>query len=268
MAARLGVAALAFALLGCAAPVPTPTQPANAVPTIAATPTTTATPTLSPWPSDHEVSANLVLQMWHTEGAPLQGQTFWLIPEFSLYDDGQAIYMTPGVPWNESLLHARLTREQLDALIADALGPGGLSTNWSEYNDVGIESTHDFFVWDGQHAHNVTVQGLGKGDSDAPSAAERVKFKWLADRLSNFDNDVRAGKAQALGDYLPAGYRVWLAPPYDGTSVNGEWPWPELTMDDFPILPMTVWPSRRRHLRAGTTRHRLRDRHQLGRSSA
>jgi hypothetical protein len=186
-----------------------------------------------------------MLQMWRTEGAPLQGVTYWPVPEFSLYDDGQAIYSLGGASWNESLLHARLSPQQLTALLADAYGAGGLSTSRTSYDDVLFEASTYFFYFDGtDRPKEITVLGLGHGDAEAPSAADRAKFLWLVDRLADFDSDITAGKAEGLGDYQPAQYRVWLSEPYEGMPANAPWPWQDLTIDDFQTLPNTLGPSR------------------------
>jgi hypothetical protein len=183
--------------------------------------------------------------MTRTAGAPLQGVTYWPVVDFSLYDDGHAIYTIAGAPWTQALRHARLSPEQVDALMADAAGPGGLSTDRYTYDDVLVEAYTYFHYLDGIGPPKwITVQGLGFNDPDAPSAGDRAKFLWLAERLGNFDNDVSAGKAQGLGEFHPADYRVWLLEPYEGMSANAEWPWPDLTIGDFQRLPNTDGPSR------------------------
>ena len=184
--------------------------------------------------------------MTRTAGAPLQGVTYWPVVDFSLYDDGHAIYTVAGAPWTQGLRHAQLSQEQIDALMADAAGPGGLSTNLYTYDDVLVEAYTYFYYREGISPPKwITIQGLGHGDADAPTAADRAKFLWLADRLSNFDYDVSAGKAQGLGEYRPTDYRVWLSEPYEGTSANAEWPWTDLTINNFRTLFNTDGPSGR-----------------------
>lgn len=226
MVGRPAIVAVILLMLGCTSRVPS-----------------APTPGATSWLGDLDGSS-LVLQMRRETGAPLQGMTYWPTPDFSLYASGEAIYTTAFAPWTTSLSHASLTDEQVLALLADALGPGGLSTARATYDDVSFESTTYFYVFDGDRPRDIAVTGLGFNDAEAPSSADRAKFNLLADRLSNFDNDVAKGKAQGLGDYQPAQYRVWLWAPHEGASVNAPWPWSDLTIDDFQTLPNTLGPSR------------------------
>jgi hypothetical protein len=226
MVGRLVIAAATLLMLGCSSPVPP-----------------TPSPQTTSW-LDGLGDDSLVLQMRRETGAPLQGMTYWPVPDFTLYASGEAIYTTAFAPWTTSLSHASLTDEQVLSLVADALGQGGLSTARATYDDVSFESTTYFFVFDGDRVREITVTGLGFNDAEAASSVDRAKFNWLADRLANFENDVAAGKAHGLGDYQPAQYRVWLFEPNERTSANAPWPWPDLTIDDFQTLQNTLGPSR------------------------
>lgn len=226
MVGRLAFVAVTLLMLGCTGRV-------------AATPTPEATSWL-----DGLGDESLVLQMRRETGAPLQGKTYWPTPDFSLYASGEAVYTTAFAPWTTTLSHASLTDEQVLALVADALGPGGLSTARATYDDVSFESTTYLWVFDGDRPREIAVTGLGFNDAEAPSSVDRAKFNWLADRLANFENDVAAGKAQGLGEYKPADYRVWLSEPDQGATASAPWPWSDISIDDFQRLPNTLGPSR------------------------
>lgn len=236
MAGRLYVAIFAFALAGCAGPLPAPSPSARAptpLPTVGCACTGTRPPDPVPTASG---SRSVLLRLDAYIGAPLQGITVGRPALFSLYGDGRAIYVV-GDGYRFELRHAQLSGEQVQALLSDALGPGGLAEALWTYDDVMFESTHVFEIHAEGITKQVTVIGLGFEDSEVPSAGIRAKLNWLAERLTKFDAEIAGGGASGLGRYEPEAYRGALYPPYvEDLTANADWPWPE-------VLPSELIPS-------------------------
>jgi hypothetical protein len=182
---------------------------------------------------------DLLLRMSIGGGLPWPGKTVDDPPRFSLFGDGLAIYQVntrsaDGTPRSE-LRAARLDQNQVDALIADALGAGGLLAAELSYRDVDVYDavTTRFEFHAGGVDKTVGVYALGLQDFLAPSRDERAAFSSLAHRLGDFGADVTAGKATDLGTYQPQAYRVTLKEPYATDTTVRAWPWPDLSAADF-----------------------------------
>jgi hypothetical protein len=247
-------------VIACAGPTPTSTPAASA---IAATPVPTqsegastpgtpgpvATPATDPTPTTASTSvapsADVLLRLTVYEFPT--AVTKVEAPEFTLYDDGSAIYAVkfrrPDSTWDTYQLHeARLSPNQAEALLLYALDDGGLRDARPEYNiPADGLSRHDewnyFHVWQNDTLKEVRVYGLTA--ESAPDAAARAKFAAIADRLLNFSAEIDAGAATYVGLYEPAAYeaRIHSGGVAKHMPVNADWPWPDIMPSDFKTYP-------------------------------
>ncbi len=252
---RLVAAGLASCLLlvACSGgPSPTATTPP-------ATNGPSATPAGSPGPSStaqtgtiaHPVgAADLVLRF--DEGGGFVMPTFAMIrlPYFSLYGDGTVIYRPASAPWPEQkpgepmrfppLQIATMTEGQVQALLRDALGPGGLGIARERYenNQVADAPTAVFTVNADGRQRRVSVYALGMAIDDpanpSPHAAILGAMAALAERLRNFDQEVAKGHATDAGLYATTRFRASIlegGPGGDG--LPRPWPWPTFGPEGF-----------------------------------
>jgi hypothetical protein len=165
-------------------------------------------------------------------------------PHFTLYGDGTVVFRNPTVEpppavgsvfLMNPLRTARLSEEQIQDLLAYALGEGGLAAARLEYTNqmIADASTAVFTIDAGGIRKQVSVYALGidlpeeGAGADAPA---RAAFSRLAQRLADFDQ----GGTIATDVYLPDAYRgVLLESPGAIAPDIREWPWPELTPADF-----------------------------------
>ncbi|CAN5616441.1 hypothetical protein BH20CHL7_BH20CHL7_12430 [soil metagenome] len=163
-----------------------------------------------------------------------------MTPPFTLYGDGTVIFRNPvleGPPPQGSvflmnpLRTAQLTEDQVQELLAFALGEGGLAAARPEYrNDmIADASTAMFSIHAGGIEKTVSVYALGL-DEGVPDGPARAAFGRLAERLVSLD---AGGLVQAV-DYAPAAYRVALleAPGIVAPDVR-TWPWDDVAVTDF-----------------------------------
>jgi hypothetical protein len=209
----------------------------------------TSTPTAAPSPSaagfgaiDHATGATDVL-LRYEEGGGFVMPAFLATqaPIFTLYGDGTIIFRNPladapqpvgsifpGLPFRT----AKLSEEQIQEVLAFALGDGGLGAARANYenNMVADAGTATFSVDAGGIKKVVNIYALGidvEGVADAPA---RTAFKRLADRLADFDNN----GAIATEVFKPARYRGILM---DGAAAPDQkrWPWADIKPADFPF---------------------------------
>jgi hypothetical protein len=209
----------------------------------------TSAPTTAPSPSaggfgaiDHATSASDVL-LRYEEGGGFVMPAFLATqaPIFTLYGDGTVVFRNPladppqpvgsifpGLPFRT----AKLSEEQIQEVLAFALGDGGLGAARANYenNMVADAGTATFSVDAGGVKKVVNIYALGidvQGVADAPA---RTAFKRLADRLADFDN----GGAIATDVYTPERYRGILT---DGAAAPDQkpWPWADIKPADFPF---------------------------------
>jgi hypothetical protein len=219
----------------------TSSGPSSTAPTTA--PTTAPSPTAGGFGEiEHATGATDVL-LRYEEGGGLVMPAFLATqaPIFTLYGDGTVIFRNPiaeppqpvgsiypGLPFRT----AKLSEEQIQEVLAFALGDGGLGAARASYenNMVADAGTATFTVDAGGVKKIVNVYALGfdvDGVADAPA---RAAFKRLADRLADFDN----GGAIATEAFKPARYRGILM---DGAAAPDQrpWPWADITPTDFPF---------------------------------
>jgi hypothetical protein len=161
-------------------------------------------------------------------------------PIFTLYGDGTVLFrnlaqdplppigsVVPDRPFRTT----RLTEDQIQAVLEDALGPGGLGTARTDYRNDQIADapTAVFTVNAGGLSKRVSVYALGmdvQGGADAPA---RAAFQKLAERLQDFDQ----GGTFSTTEYAPERYRGVLMDGGPGAPDAKPWPWDALKPADF-----------------------------------
>jgi hypothetical protein len=160
-------------------------------------------------------------------------------PIFTLYGDGTVVFrnqLTPPMPVIGSvtpmspLRSARLSEEQIQALLEEALGQAGLGIARENYENpmIADAGTTTFTVDAGGVDKTVAIVALGNETPGVPDAIARTNFQRLAEHLADFDK----GGTVTTDVYAPAGYRAILM---DGTGQVGAvaWPWTTLKPADF-----------------------------------
>ena len=238
----VGLVALALAFTtacsGNVAPSVSPTS-RQATP-----PNPTVAPTAIAFPNDDPVTVVLRLSVEPTM-MPYPGNTVESPAIFSLFADGTAIYVDRVMADRDgteiSLRQAYLTEEQKDALLAFALGEGGLADARPNYPNASIsDAGNSIFEIRASNLHKrVSVYALGFTDDVDADAAIRTKLEALGARLETFANDVANSDADDLGDYQPQAYSVTLDDPIPESDTSNaiDWPWPDLEPSNFLASP-------------------------------
>ena len=162
-------------------------------------------------------------------------------PIFTLYGDGTVVFrnITAEGPAPEGsvirqnpLRTARLTEDQIQDLLAYALGEGRLGIARAQYDFGGIAdaSTATFTIEAGGIKKTVNVYALGMDTPDLPDRPVREAFARLAERLGNLDQ----GGVIQTDVYRPAASRAILM---DGTGMVvpdvRAWSWKGIAPTDF-----------------------------------
>jgi len=226
---RLLVPALALCLVGAGCATGGPGGSSGGSP--AATPTGTSVGI------EHPTGAtDLVLRFEEGGGFVPPGFLATEAPSFSLYGDGTAIFrdpatpapqpvgsVSPGVPYQT----VRLTEEQIQTLLAFAIGPGGLGVARARYElPIADAPTATFTLVVNGTTKTVSVNGLGIGPQAGADAAILSELLALKTRLLTFANEV-------------VGERAWSPDRYRGILTEGglnptvAWPWPTISPSDF-----------------------------------
>jgi hypothetical protein len=233
-------------------PAPTATAlPATGGPSATPAGSPASSPTTGTGTIAHPIGATeLVLRF--DEGGGFAMPTFAMIqlPYFSLYGDGTVIYRPASAPWPElkagepmrfpPLQVATMTEDQVQVLLRDALGAGGLGVAREQYqnNQVADASTAVFTVNADGRQRRVTVYGLGLAIDDPanpnPDAAILGAMAAFAERLRNFDQQVAKGNATTAGSYAPDRFRASiLEGGRGGDGLPRPWPWPTFGPEGF-----------------------------------
>lgn len=161
-------------------------------------------------------------------------------PIFTLYGDGTIIFRNPALNAPEPIgsvdrmrpfRTARLTEEQMQDVLASALGEGGLGIARPNYpNDqIADAPTAVFTINAGGVNKTVSVYALGLEVDGGPDALARAAFARLAGRLGNIDQ----GGTFATSEYTPERYRGILLEGQAGVPDARPWPWAEVAPADF-----------------------------------
>lgn len=160
--------------------------------------------------------------------------------EFVLYGDGTVLFRPvtdmadPAHEGLPRLVRGQLDEEAIQALLRHALGAGRLLAARDQYpqnscadcgfttfalNAAGLEKT-------------VNVDALGMADVP-PDVVDRRGFAMLAETLRGFEQRARSGELGEASLYDPSHYRVFLFEGMGEPEQVGEWPWTDVTLDDF-----------------------------------
>jgi hypothetical protein len=213
---------------------------AGASPGSSSSPAPSASPAIE-YPTDPTA---VILRMSTGGGFVAPGVLLTEVPEFSLYGDGTVVFRDPsriypaqspadGVQRLLPFSTARLSTAAVQALLADAIGPGGLGAARDRYDPCCIADAPSttFTIKTGGVDKQVTVGALGFEQPDpGPDAAARKAFQALAERLHQPD----LGGAPAT-DYAPAAYRGILFDAIDvsPTARTIDWPWTDFGPSGF-----------------------------------
>ena len=162
------------------------------------------------------------------------------VPLFTLYGDGLVLFRNPadqpgadnaGLLRYLPLKSAKLTEEQIQEVLAFAIGPGGLGTARDQYDNPNMADvgTATFTLNAGGREKVVNVVGLIEGGAEGPDALARRNFLALSERLRNFDD----GGTYPTVAYDPPGYRAFLTEVSGVVVPTHAWPWPNLKPADF-----------------------------------
>lgn len=255
--AALLTLALAGLLAACnaspGATAPPTSQPTNppgpsSTPGPASTPVPPPTPAPTPTPSfrddqiEHPTGAHdIVLRMEEGGGFIQFGFLVTQAPQFTLYGDGTVIFQQVDrregafdqarLPW----LVGHLDEDGIQALLQFALSTGRLANAKENYeNPMIADAGNTIFTLNAAGVQKVVnIYALFEvPDPNVPDKADRAGFSQLSAALKNFENQ------DGLGDvvvYEPEVYRVILLEGFgEPAGAPLEWPWDDLTVDDFP----------------------------------
>jgi hypothetical protein len=158
-------------------------------------------------------------------------------PSFTLYGDGTVVFRDPRVPAPEPVANVaravpfqsfRLTEAAIQALLQEAIGPGGLGVATGPYTDMSADiPTSTFTIAAGGQTKQVSVTGLSP-DRHPQDALIVGSLSAFAERLRGFADDV-AGEQS----YVPPAYRGVLIPVEQPFGPVVAWPWPDVHADEF-----------------------------------
>lgn len=206
-----------------------------------ASPSPTPSPTFDSDQIEHPTGAmDIVLRMDNGGGFVPREVNLTHVPQFTLYGDGMVVFRssrqwTFGEPL-PPLLTGQMTEEGIQALLAYALDTGRLANAREHYenNTIADASTTVFNLNAGGVQKVVSIYALSETSGPGPDAAERAGFAQLQDLLMNFDREAES-TLDEVALYEPELYRVVMLESM-GEPVGPpiEWPWDDLTMNDFP----------------------------------
>lgn len=246
----LAVLLVSLALAGCGS---------VGAPTPASSPSTSAGPSVGPslpvGEIDHPTGATTVI-LRIDEGGGFVPPSFLVTeaPAFSMYGDGTVIFRDPTTtlpPASDEVIRSipfqavRLSEDEVQALLAFALGPGGLGIARTQYQlPVADAPTTTFSVAAGGVVKSVSVNGLGLGAEVGADAAVLQALANLRARLMTFGTSVRGETP-----WQPERYRGILMEAIGGGDQPGHripWPWSGIRPSDFlkPLDPNAMpWPA-------------------------
>lgn len=258
--ARMGVPlAAAILIVACSGGGPDPSPSASVVPSVrpgaspgTATPGTTPPATPEPTPGsspegtpiavgkvEHPTDPTaIVLRINEIGGFVPPTFTAVMAPRFTLYGDNTVIFRPTTDPNGSAyppFVKAIMNADQVDALLSYSLTRGHLANARESYENMMVADapTTVFTIDAGGIKKQVSVYGLGIDTGQRnPDAADFAAFEQLAGVLNDFDAQVKKGQVESVAVYQPTMYRAILSEFAPAGPAN-EWPWPDLTLDDF-----------------------------------
>jgi hypothetical protein len=147
-----------------------------------------------------------------------------------------------------------MSEDQVQALLRDALGEGGLGVARPRYENqmVADAPTAVFTLNADGRQKQVSVYALGMALEDPndpnPDLPILAAMSSLAERLRNFDQEVAAGNATIVGPYTPDRFRASLLDGGPASDVAPRpWPWPTFGPEAFTVVeqgPGYAFPSK------------------------
>ena len=224
------------------APAATPSPGSSGSPTSGPSAGPTAGPSAAPTTGAiaHPMGArDIVLRLEESGGFVAIESSATYTPSFTLYGDGTVIWRDNQAPPPESsdnlmrvtaLNVAKLDEASIQALLEEAIGPGGLGAATGPYNEMGgadIPSTI-FTIDAGDLREPKRVEVIGMSPEVHPQNAQVITaLIGLAEKLRTF---------QTLVDeqpYVPPAWRGVLMPTDQAFAPVVDWPWTDLTPKDF-----------------------------------
>jgi hypothetical protein len=160
-------------------------------------------------------------------------------PSFTLYGDGTVIWrdnFAAAPASNDNLIRpaplmiTRLDEGTIQTVLAEAIGPGGLGVAVGPYNEMmgaDIPSTI-FTINAGGIPEPKRVEVVALSPEAHPKNRQVITaLAGLAEKLRAFDTLVNEQP------YIPNGYRAVLTPTEQAFGPVVDWPWPDISPDEF-----------------------------------
>jgi hypothetical protein len=236
-------ALLALATVACSPAAPATGAPGSPNPSGGPSAGPTAAPTSGPT-IDGAIAhptgaADVVLRIEEAGGLMALESSLTYTPTFTLYGDGTVIWRDnfaapPASSDNlirpAQLLTARLDEGTIQVVLAEAIGPGGLGVAVGPYNEMmgaDIPSTI-FTINAGGIAEPKRVEVVALSPEAHPKNRQVVAaLASLAEKLRTFDTLVNEQP------YVATSYRGVLSPTEQAFGPVVDWPWPDISPDDF-----------------------------------
>ena len=204
----------------------------------------TAGPSSQPTPTtiagiEHPTGAKEIVLRFH-EGGGFVPVDFLATeaPSFTLYGDGTVVFRDPQAPQPAQVGNVirlvpfqtiKLGEEGIQALLEQALGPGGLGIATGPYMGMAMDiPTSTFTINADGRKKEVVVNGLTPDIHQPQDKLIVTTLARFADRLRTFGNDV-AGEQL----YQPAAYRGTLQKVDQAMGATLDWPWLAIEPSDF-----------------------------------
>ena len=236
LAPTLLLALAATACAPAAAPTATPGgsgSPSGSPSTPGASPTPTAVAGIQ-----HPTGPKDVILRFESGGGlvPMEWSTTYA-PTFNLYGDGTVVFRDPNAPpldqggniaLTSPFMVTNIGEAGIQALLAEALGPGGIGIAEGPYEGMGADiPTATFSIDADGQKKQVSVSGLSP-DMHPQNAAVVTALAAFAEKLRLFGDSVNGESP-----YIPAGYRGTLITMDQPFGPVIDWPWPDVSPDDF-----------------------------------
>lgn len=204
-----------------------------------------STPAASPQGLAHPTGATDVILSYDQSGGFVMPEFLAAhVPIFTLYGDGTVVFVqttaqvdprADGIATGQPVRTAKLTEEQVQALLLNALQEGGLAVAKTQYQNqmVADASTAVFTISADNDTKTVSAYGLGMDQQPSADSAVLKQLAGLAERLGNFDQN----GSLASAPYEATRYKAVLTDQAAGGVAPGgaarPWPWANLTVKDF-----------------------------------
>lgn len=215
--------------------------PTGAAATPAASPTAVPSPTIAG--IAHPTGAKEIILRMDTAGGFVPPEFLAArIPIFTLYGDGTVVFVqanaeqkqrADNVAVGQPIRTAKLSEEQIQALLEFALNDGGIAIAKTEYSNMMISDapTTTFEINAANDTKKVSVYALGmQEEQPGPDTAVLKQLQALNERLGNFDQNGTI----PTSPYQAAGYRGVILEQQGVQGVPiGAWPWVDIKPADF-----------------------------------